>query len=114
MTVTAAWKSQYAFWLLLPLTHGLKIATTKSDERMVGYYHSHPPGESLDFSDQNKSFGIGQGSQTGTKDIQEADGQRIAYYLINSEGVMKRYDPPKEVGIGGGHTTELGKIDTTC
>src|ERR1041385_8184307 len=35
MTVTAAWKSQYAFWLLLPLTHGLKIATTKSDERTV-------------------------------------------------------------------------------
>src|SRR6184192_3332585 len=35
MTVTAAWKSQYARWLLPPLTHGLKIATTKSDESTV-------------------------------------------------------------------------------
>ena len=30
ITVTAAWKSQYARWLLLPLTHGLKIAITNS------------------------------------------------------------------------------------
>src|SRR5581483_7828290 len=35
MTVTAAWKSQYAFWLLSPLTHGLKTAITKSDESTV-------------------------------------------------------------------------------
>src|ERR1051326_4131224 len=35
ITVTAAWKSQYAFWLLSPLTHGLKMATTKSDESTV-------------------------------------------------------------------------------
>ena len=35
MTVTAAWKSQYARWLLPPPTHGLKIATTKSDDRIV-------------------------------------------------------------------------------
>src|SRR6059036_2814294 len=35
MTVTAAWNSQYAFWLLLLATHGLKIATTKIDESTV-------------------------------------------------------------------------------
>jgi hypothetical protein len=35
ITVTAAWNSQYAFWLLSPLTHGLKIATTNSDESTV-------------------------------------------------------------------------------
>ena len=35
MTVTAAWNSQYAFWLLLLATHGLKIATTKSDDSTV-------------------------------------------------------------------------------
>src|SRR5947208_4541060 len=35
MTVTAAWKSQYAFWLLLLATHGLKIATTNSDDSTV-------------------------------------------------------------------------------
>src|SRR5581483_5970165 len=35
ITVTAAWKSQYAFWLLSPLTQGLKTAITKSDESTV-------------------------------------------------------------------------------
>src|SRR6266581_2500068 len=35
ITVTAAWKSQYARWLLPPPTHGLKTATTKRDERIV-------------------------------------------------------------------------------
>src|SRR5690348_4661244 len=35
ITVTAAWNSQYARWLLFPLTHGLKMATTKIDERTV-------------------------------------------------------------------------------
>src|SRR5581483_723202 len=35
ITVTAAWKSQYAFWVLLLATHGLKMATTKSDESTV-------------------------------------------------------------------------------
>ena len=35
ITVTAAWKSQYAFWLLSFPTHGLKTATTKSDDSTV-------------------------------------------------------------------------------
>src|SRR5713226_6253620 len=35
ITVTAAWNSQYARWLLPPLTHGLKIATTNNDESTV-------------------------------------------------------------------------------
>src|SRR5436305_1506424 len=35
ITVTAAWKSQYARWLLPPLTQGLKIATTNSEARTV-------------------------------------------------------------------------------
>src|ERR671936_750337 len=35
MTVTAAWNSQYAFWLLSLATHGLKIAITNSDARTV-------------------------------------------------------------------------------
>src|SRR5262249_43809997 len=35
ITVTAAWNNQYVRWLLSPLTHGLKIATTKIDERTV-------------------------------------------------------------------------------
>src|SRR5205809_7026478 len=35
ITVTAAWKSQYARWLLSPPTHGLKIATTNTDESTV-------------------------------------------------------------------------------
>jgi hypothetical protein len=35
ITVTAAWKSQYAFWLLPLPTQGLKIATTKRDESTV-------------------------------------------------------------------------------
>src|SRR5919197_1498620 len=35
ITVTAAWKSQYARWLLPPLSHGLKIAITKIDDSTV-------------------------------------------------------------------------------
>src|SRR5437879_322714 len=35
ITVTAAWKSQYAFWLLSFATHWLKIATTKIDDSTV-------------------------------------------------------------------------------
>src|SRR5436309_14432633 len=35
ITVTAAWKSQYARWLLPPPTHGLKIATTKIEDSIV-------------------------------------------------------------------------------
>src|SRR4051794_36347732 len=35
ITVTAAWNSQYDFCVLLPPTHGLKIAHTKSDESTV-------------------------------------------------------------------------------
>src|SRR5436190_11003036 len=35
ITVTAAWKSQYARWLLSPPTHGLKIATTNTEESTV-------------------------------------------------------------------------------
>ena len=35
ITVTAAWNNQYAFWLLLLATHGLKIATTKIDDSTV-------------------------------------------------------------------------------
>src|SRR5438132_1322829 len=35
ITVTAAWKSQYAFWLLSFPTHGLKTATTNSDDSTV-------------------------------------------------------------------------------
>src|SRR3954449_11248658 len=35
ITVTAAWKSQYAFCVLSPPTNGLKIAITNSDDNAV-------------------------------------------------------------------------------
>jgi hypothetical protein len=86
----------------------------KQGERLVAYYHSHPEGQGLDFSNAGESFGIMQGSQTGTKDIQEADARGITYYLINSDGEMKRYSPPSEKGTGGGQRKSLGKIDSKC
>src|ERR671930_275701 len=42
ITVTAAWKSQYAFWVLSFPTHGLKIATTKSEDSTVCARNAQP------------------------------------------------------------------------
>jgi hypothetical protein len=77
----------------------------RDDEQLVAYYHSHPPGQGLDFSDP------GHGREVG--DIGDAEAAQIDYYLINENGEMKRYTHSTD-GSGRGRTRELGKANITC
>ena len=78
----------------------------RQDERRVGYYHSHPAGQGLGFSQPGMN-----GRATG--DTDEAEDNRIDYYLINSEGKMLRYAPSKDEYRNGRHV-DLGASGVTC
>jgi hypothetical protein len=78
----------------------------RGDESRVGYYHSHPEGQGLGFSKPGMN-----GRATG--DTDDAEDNRIDYYLINSEGGMLRYIPSRDEYRNGRHVT-LGNSGVTC
>ena len=88
-------------------------ATPASGESVVAYYHSHPPSQvrvagkdaNLDFSE------AGHGRTVGDRD--ESEDRGWDWYLINHEGLMKRYIPSRDERRRG-VTRELGTTSVTC